>query len=77
MQSSSFWSSVVLTGDQTAFARCGTAHPFWSSVVLTGDQTTSRNREHPIAFWSSVVLTGDQTVPGIFCESPGFGAVSF
>ena len=35
-----FWSSVVLTGDQTDRVLGDTAKGFWSSVVLTGDQTS-------------------------------------
>ena len=34
-----FWSSVVLTGDQTWCALDQHGLEFWSSVVLTGDQT--------------------------------------
>ena len=34
-----FWSSVVLTGDQTRSSHVLRHGQFWSSVVLTGDQT--------------------------------------
>ena len=56
-----FWSSVVLTGDQTAAWTRRTTDSFWSSVVLTGDQTFTYEYADSLLFWSSVVLTGDQT----------------
>ncbi|EEE17352.1 hypothetical protein ATORI0001_1508 [Lancefieldella rimae ATCC 49626] len=34
-----FWSSVILTGNQTLEAALSRAYPFWSSVILTGNQT--------------------------------------
>ena len=36
---SSFWSSVDLTGNQTAGIEPDAAQGFWSSVDLTGNQT--------------------------------------
>ena len=57
-----FWSSVVLTGDQTVLFELPEGGLFWSSVVLTGDQTGTANAQTSPVFWSSVVLTGDQTI---------------
>ena len=37
-----FWSSVDLTGNQTAAVEVPEAMPFWSSVDLTGNQTFAR-----------------------------------
>ena len=38
---SMFWSSVVLTGNETDYGNDETAYRFWSSVVLTGNETSS------------------------------------
>ena len=34
-----FWSSVILTGNQTSELLNVSEFPFWSSVILTGNQT--------------------------------------
>ena len=57
-----FWSSVNLTGNQTAFRRRRRSIVFWSSVNLTGNQTKLGQEEIDALFWSSVNLTGNQTV---------------
>ena len=72
-----FWSSVVLTGDQTSLMRGNYSMLFWSSVVLTGDQTSLDMWTTYIKFWSSVVLTGDQTCDRFTYKISSFGAVSF
>ena len=59
----SFWSGVVLTGNQTEVPKDMRTRAFWSGVVLTGNQTDSYYRSHVRVFWSGVVLTGNQTRP--------------
>ena len=58
-----FWSSVVLTGNQTSRTSPKTSPLFWSSVVLTGNQTNPFFGQSCCGFWSSVVLTGNQARP--------------
>ena len=63
-----FWSSVVLTGNETRGEKDTGRTQFWSSVVLTGNETTLRPRALAWLFWSSVVLTGNET-DGRFIEA--------
>ena len=58
-----FWSSVELTGNQTAIPILAHVPRFWSSVELTGNQTCGYGRYDETRFWSSVELTGNQTNP--------------
>ena len=39
MNTEPFWSSVILTGNQTYNQTCNNGMAFWSSVILTGNQT--------------------------------------
>ena len=39
MLSTGFWSSVILTGNQTCADARLVRYLFWSSVILTGNQT--------------------------------------
>ncbi len=57
-----FWSSVILTGNQTQNGIHYATKRFWSSVILTGNQTSRRIHANRRKFWSSVILTGNQTV---------------
>ena len=57
-----FWSSVVLTGNETARKQDMKHIKFWSSVVLTGNETDEMARIDENVFWSSVVLTGNETI---------------
>ena len=43
-----FWSSVVLTGNQTYTAEDPAQNTFWSSVVLTGNQTILRGERRAV-----------------------------
>ena len=72
----SFWSSVDLTGNQTASFACWANDAFWSSVDLTGNQTRERERVDTRTFWSSVDLTGNQTGGYSLGKDSRFGAVS-
>ena len=58
-----FWSSDILTGNQTTFDFTSVVKKFWSSDILTGNQTRSRTKRHDLMFWSSDILTGNQTHP--------------
>ena len=64
-----FWSSVELTGNQTASEQYRARIPFWSSVELTGNQTELVIFGLSGLFWSSVELTGNQT-SGYLLEYP-------
>ena len=71
-----FWSSVDLTGNQTAHNIRRATCLFWSSVDLTGNQTGYSCLPILSMFWSSVDLTGNQTQHGPQRAARGFGAVS-
>ena len=42
-----FWSSDILTGNQTTVHLCFSCDPFWSSDILTGNQTARFTRDDP------------------------------
>ena len=54
-----FWSSVILTGNQTPHAQAAAQRQFWSSAILTGNQTPHAQAAAQREFWSSVILTGE------------------
>ena len=74
--STSFWSSVDLTGNQTVGVGRGLVDLFWSSVDLTGNQTRIKANRLVDKFWSSVDLAGNQTIVSLWVNDPSFGAVS-
>ena len=57
-----FWSSGILTGNQTEEFTQNYKILFWSSGILTGNQTQFFSLEQGNEFWSSGILTGNQTV---------------
>ncbi len=59
-----FWSSGILTGNQTSVRSAYSCSPFWSSGILTGNQTVVDAMKKLDAFWSSGILTGNQTLVG-------------
>ena len=71
-----FWSSVELTGNQTAQQGESRLAWFWSSVELTGNQTDFVVTVADKLFWSSVELTGNQTRYAHPKKLFRFGAVS-
>ena len=56
-----FWSSGILTGNQTRVIGRYDAASFWSSGILTGNQTIVQRCNLKRKFWSSGILTGNQT----------------
>ena len=72
-----FWSSGILTGNQTAHAHEAVGGVFWSSGILTGNQTLPRHAGRIREFWSSGILTGNQTTWSSSSVTCGFGAVAF
>ena len=58
-----FWSSDILTGNQTLIRIDIPRGTFWSSDILTGNQTHAEADGIYTAFWSSDILTGNQTRP--------------
>ena len=72
-----FWSSDILTGNQTVVPCRHRVDKFWSSDILTGNQTDVKDAILNDEFWSSDILTGNQTMLGISMTTFGFGAVTF
>ena len=57
----SFWSSDILTGNQTVVKSSALNVEFWSSDILTGNQTRVPRARRKAVFWGSDILTGNQT----------------
>ena len=74
---SQFWSSGILTGNQTDIASEIARLVFWSSGILTGNQTEYLTKRMIAGFWSSGILTGNQTCLTAPAASARFGAVAF
>ena len=72
-----FWSSGILTGNQTQVHRSDRDGGFWSSGILTGNQTIVEDITVEYSFWSSGILTGNQTSTAASGRMSGFGAVAF
>ena len=72
-----FWSSDILTGNQTAITSSISSLLFWSSDILTGNQTLVNCHSSVAGFWSSDILTGNQTKHCQFQRRMRFGAVTF
>ena len=73
----SFWSSGILTGNQTDATTGDYYIEFWSSGILTGNQTNEYGAEIEEVFWSSGILTGNQTRLAAMVRPLRFGAVAF
>ena len=56
-----FWSSVTLTGNETAYYTLNPLSQFWSSVTLTGNETMAGGHPAPGGFCDSVTLTEHET----------------
>ena len=72
-----FWSSGILTGNQTRKQSSRKSLRFWSSGILTGNQTVLTPMRDMWGFWSSGILTGNQTVRHGTGTGLRFGAVAF
>ena len=72
-----FWSSGILTGNQTVSLAGLLDVRFWSSGILTGNQTPGECLAPLLEFWSSGILTGNQTGRGRYGGKGSFGAVAF
>ena len=73
----SFWSSDILTGNQTIPFFTPFKRLFWSSDILTGNQTEGYGIACDELFWSSDILTGNQTRTTSPSTPTSFGAVTF
>ena len=72
-----FWSSGILTDNQTGGVTSTKGRKFWSSGILTDNQTLSFFFPVVARFWSSGILTDNQTVLAKLLRASGFGAVAF
>ena len=72
MMGKMFWSSDILTGNQTEVHAVVHVGRFWSSDILTGNQTASLLSFGTLGFWSSDILTGNQTPVGVSYVVPRF-----